>query len=118
MASGTVDPDCTVVGSTHLASQLDAEDGRNLLGVYLELLGVIRPSLDQNAGDLARRESRFNARMHSVARGGRLRRTVVRDGLDSSNPVADASHPTTQSLLRRDTWQRGADPTATRSEVP
>jgi len=30
MANGSIDPDCTVVGSTHLASQLDAEDGRNL----------------------------------------------------------------------------------------
>jgi hypothetical protein len=33
---------------------------------------------------------------------------VVRDGLDSCNPVADASCPATQFLLRRDAQQRYA----------
>jgi hypothetical protein len=47
--------------------------------------------------------------MHSAARGGRFRRTVVRDRLDSSNPDADASHPATQSLLRRDAQPRDAE---------
>jgi hypothetical protein len=113
IASGSIDPDCTVARSTHLASQLDAEDGRNLLGADLDdcrceasrtcsailqytpafkrrpplmrttcspptragriarlrtarrkarSYPVGRPSLDQNAGGLGRREVRFNAR--------------------------------------------------------